>query len=178
MQKVKVKITGEQLMQDRIPIEWIEQTKQGGKRKTDSWQVPMEYLIHRNGGKEPCIPSECITRSILEAAKRFDPDRGKGNAVKEVAGGFHVQQGMIPYTYETTSEFTRMVRRKDGNRISKTNPVYYNWSCDFDLLLADWFNIDKAKSILEEAGELIGIMGWRIALRGSFGGFKVEKFKV
>ncbi len=158
-----------------------EQGKKIIKVRGDRSGTPIEYSLWRN--KEGVfVPFEWIDRCIKNAAKTVkEPGKRGGSYYKSVSACMAIMPEEIPIakTWENKPEniLRRSLRRKDGNRITKENPMFEKWELSFNIALTDGFNPEVIKGILEIGGNTIGIGAWTPRCGGRFGKFEIVKFK-
>lgn len=180
MQTVNVKIKGETpFIYDAPTVEELVQTT---GRKGHTPEVPLEKRLHKNG-HGLYIPFNMLDKSCGQAARMFkEPGRRGASYEKSYYGLVRIGEDEIPmnpreWVNSRENILARPLRRKDGNLIWKESPMLREWSAEFTFIV-DEFDVDVLRQILETAGKMVGIGGWRPQCRGRFGKFSVEKFKV
>jgi len=176
MQNINVKIKGmSPLLVDRPDEEQIGQTT---KRKGSTVESPLEHSLYKNGHGY-YAPFTWIDRTIKNASKSFkEPGKRGSTYYKTISGAFVIEPEEVIIEPQEWIPFVRSLRRKDGNRIIKTSPMFDSWSMNFQIVLMEWFDTEVMKNILEEAGRVVGIGGWTPRCGGRFGKFEIVKWKV
>lgn len=180
MKTVTTKIEGvTPLIYDRPTYEEIT-----GKTKRQGLvgATPLEERLHKNG-HGVFIPFWWIHKACQVAAKRTkEPGRRGASYLVSYSGLVTISTDEIPLTpnewvRSPENIFSRHLRRKDGNVVWKESPIFREWSAEFQFEV-DGFDTDVLREILEEAGKINGLGGWRPQCGGRFGKFKVVKWEV
>lgn len=176
MKTINVKIKGDKLMMDRFPIEWELEKKASAKRASDKTEPPIEMLLHSNG-EGIFIPSVAIKKSLKEASKRFI-ERKQTTYFKSISGGVQVEPECVILSPQEWEVLTRALKKDKKATIIKSNPVFHNWSAEFQLSIDELIAPpDVVKEILITAGKVEGLLSWRPNCGGEFGKFTVVEFK-
>ena len=136
-----------------------------------------ETKVYRMKDGNLYIPAEAIKGCLVNAAsyKKF----GKYSAKPIVAGCVQILPLQISLNTKDYEVDERTVVIRGRGRIIRARPLVDNWKINFKLEYDAGFitNGNLIKAILEEGGRRVGIMDFRPAKLGSFGMFKVTKWK-
>lgn len=158
--------------------EAIEQKK--GRRTTRSYD-PVEdaeksAYWSSKGKKELIIPSQVIYASLLNASSFHKIGRRSAKAI--LAGSIRVDPSEISLGTDKYEVDIRPVVIQRA-RVIKGRAILPEWKASFKIIYNKDLIADEQiiKTILEEAGQRIGIMDFRPQKGGQYGTFKVIKFK-
>jgi len=178
MKKVQVEITGITPLLMNNPASMIENATNELKSKTKEMnhEEAAEKLTYKDKNGELYIPAEAIKGTLIGASsyKKI----GKFTARPMIAGGVSILPQKISLgTKEYELDIRTVVIQR--NRVVKARPMIENWKASFELLYNEKLigNSEIIKSILTEAGERVGLLDFRPQKLGSFGMFKVTKWK-
>ncbi len=179
MEIIKVEITGTTpLLMNKYNIE-AELERQKGKRITKTYdpQEEAEKSAYWGAGKkkELIVPSEVIYASILNASSFHKI--GKRSAKSILAGSIRVEPMEISLGTNKYEIDTRPVVIQRA-RVLKSRARIDNWKVSFNIVYSEKLIADPQiiRTVLEEAGERIGIMDFRPQRGGAYGCFKITKF--
>lgn len=178
MKTVKVEITGTSPLLMNSPKGMLEDVGSKVKSKTEKRDSSKEAekVAYRTKKGELYVPAEAIKGCLVGAAsyKKI----GKYAARPMIAGGVFIQPHEIILgvkDYEVDLR-TVVIQRQ---RVVKARPRIDSWKLSFELQYNEKLigNSEIVKSILEEAGERVGLLDFRPQKLGSFGMFKVTKWQ-
>lgn len=176
MKKIFVEITGVTPLLMNNPAAML-LPKTGLTRTTEKRdpQKEAESVLYINSDKKLYVPSTAIKGSMINAAsyKKFD----KYSAKPMIAGGMMIlPEQVLLNTQKWEIDLRTVVIQKA--RVPKARPKVNEWKLNFEIVYNDkLFRGELLKPILEEAGERVGLLDFRPAKLGSFGMFKVTKWK-
>ncbi|KKM76726.1 hypothetical protein LCGC14_1377260 [marine sediment metagenome] len=179
MKTIRVEINGTTpLLMNKYNIE-AELERQKGKRITKTYDPKEEAEKSAYWGsgkkKELIVPSEVIYASILNASSFHKI--GKRSAKSILAGSIRVEPMEISLGTNKYEIDTRPVVIQRA-RVLKSRARIDNWNISFNIVYSEKLIADPQiiKTVLEEAGERIGIMDFRPQRGGAYGCFKITKF--
>ena len=179
MKTIKVEIEGTSpLLMNKYNVE-AELERQKGKRITKTYdpKEEAEKSAYWSLGKkkELIIPSEVLYASILNASSFHRI--GKRSAKSILAGSIKVEPmevslGTNKYVIDTRPVVIQRAR------VLKSRAKLEKWKVSFNIIYSEDLIADPQiiKTVLEEAGQRIGIMDFRPQKGGMYGCFKVIKF--
>lgn len=180
MKEIHVEIVGTTpLLMNKYNVEQ-ELNRQAGKRITKTYdpKEEAEKSAYWSVGKkkELIIPSQVLYASILNASSFHKI--GKRSAKSILAGSIRVEPMEVSLgtdKYEIDSRPVVIQR----NRVLKSRAILKEWSASFKIVYDEKLIADPViiKTVLEEAGQRIGIMDFRPQKSGPYGCFDVTKFK-
>jgi len=180
MKNIKVTIEGTSpLLMNQYNVE-AELQRQKGKRITKTYipEEEAEKSAYWGTGKkkELIIPSGILYASILNASSFHKI--GKRSAKSILAGSIRVEPMEISLGTDKYKIDTRpvvIVRQ----RVLKSRARLDEWKASFEIIYSEKLISDPQiiKTVLEEAGQRIGIMDYRPQKGGPHGTFKVIKFE-
>ena len=167
MKTYRIKISGKELIMDACNERTMATS---GKNKPEL--IPTECYLHRDDRGIVFMPNIMVAFCLKEGAGRI-VERGRTTYKKTLLGRISIEPAQIHLEPQTWREFGRYVKRGDGLRVFKCNPLFENWSIEFTLKTDDGLPSDTMREILETAGQVYGIGGFRVA---GYGRFKIDKF--
>jgi hypothetical protein len=179
MKKVEVEIEGlTPLLMNRYNID-AQLAKDKGRRISQTYDPDEEAekaaYWSSTGKKVLVCPSEIIYSCILNASSFHKI--GKRSAKTILAGSIRIEPAEISFG---TSEYTVDTRAVviQRSRVPKSRARLNEWKLKFNIIYNENQIPDPQpiRTVLEEAGQRIGIMDYRPQKSGSFGTFKVTKF--
>lgn len=179
MKTIKIEIEGTSpLLMNKYNVE-AELERQKGKRITKTYDPKEESEKSAYWGtgknKELIIPSEVLYASILNASSFHRI--GKRSAKSILAGSIKVEPMEISLGTNKYVIDTRPVVIQRA-RVLKSRARLDKWKVTFTIVYSEQLIADPQiiKTVLEEAGQRIGIMDFRPQKAGMFGCFKITKF--
>ena len=179
MKTIKVEIEGTSpLLMNKYNVE-AELERQKGKRITKTYdpKVESEKSAYWGTGKkkELIIPSEVLYASILNASSFHRI--GKRSAKSILAGSIKVEPMEVSLGTDKYIIDTRPVVIQRA-RVLKSRAKLEKWKASFEIVYSEQLIADPQiiKTVLQEAGERIGVMDFRPQKGGPYGTFKVTKF--
>jgi len=184
MKTIQVEITGTMPLLMNSPKAMLEpKPSVSNPNEKPSYEKDAEKVAYRNAKGNLFVPCQAIKGSMINASSFKKV--GKYAAKSIIASGVRIQpleieildmKGKPIKNYEIDLR-TVVVQRT--NRVIKARPKIENWKLQFDLLYNEKMIGDTAiiSTILEDAGERIGILDFRPQRNGDFGVFKITKFK-
>lgn len=176
MKKIKVEIEGISPLMMTNPKSMLTKKEVTGTTEKYDINEQAENYLYKSDGKL-YIPCESIKGCIIDASsyKKI----GKYSAKPIIAGAINITPAQIILNTNKYEIDYRTVVLQRRNRIPCARPVIKDWKVSFDLNYNEKLisNPTIIKSILEEGGERVGILAFRPAKLGSFGMFKVTKWK-
>lgn len=184
MKTIFVQLKGNTPLLMNSPKGMLEDDSKSLSKKTEKrdWNVEAEKVSYRTKDGFLYVPSTAIKGCLINASsyKKI----GKYSARPIIAGGVMVFPDEIKIKdlkckdikdYEIDLR-TVVIQRA---RVLKARPKIIDWILEFEIkinenLIAD---VDIVKTILEEAGERVGILDYSPRKTGNFGTFSVTKFK-
>jgi hypothetical protein len=146
------------------------------RNKTDADHEEMARLewfgsLYLKDGK-PCLPGEILEAAFVAAAK-------KQKQGKQAQAGIFCPDS-YPLLYDGARKPEQLWGDRDyrhtvgvrvqQNRVSRTRPIFRNWSCKIEVQYDDeLLNAEEVNDIVRIAGEIIGVGDWR----PKYGRFKV-----
>lgn len=176
MKRVKVELTGISPLLMNNPIAMLEEKtdKLRTEKRNPTDDAKKTLYLDENG--KLYVPSTAIKGTLINAAayRKF----GKYAAKSIVAGGVTILPEKIilePQKWEIDYR-TVVIQRA---RVPKARGKVSNWKLSFELLYNEKLigSSELIKPILEDAGERVGILDFRPQRMGSFGMFRVTKWK-
>lgn len=180
MKTIKVKIKGRTpLLMSRYNIE-EQLARKVGRATTKTYDIDEEaensaYWKSTGKKKELMIPAQCIYSSMLNASSFHKI--GKRSARSILAGSIRIEPEEIGLgTAKYVKDIRAVVIQKA--RVPKSRAKVEKWEVEFDIIYNEKLIADAQiiKTILEQAGERIGLMDYRPAKSGYFGTFEVVQF--
>ena len=181
MKRIKCKIVGETaLLMNRYSVQAQIQQKAGGRAITKTYDTDVEaensaYWTSK-GKKELMIPANVLYSAILNASSFHKI--GKRSAKSILAGSIRIEPAEISLgTDKYEVDIRGVVIQR--NRVPKARARIDTWSAEFEIVYNEKLIGEPQiiKTILEQAGERVGIMDFRPQKSGWFGLFKVTEFK-
>lgn len=181
MKQVKCKIVGTSpLLMNRYSVEAQIQQKAGGRAVTKTYDVDVEAensaYWTTSGKRELMIPANVLYSAILNASSFHKI--GKRSAKSILAGSIKVEPNEISLGTDKYEVDVRgvVIQR---NRVPKARARLDEWSAEFTIIYNEKMIGEPQilKTILEQAGERVGIMDFRPTKSGWYGCFSVEQFK-
>lgn len=180
MKKILIEIEGiTPLLMNKYNIE-TELSRQKGKRITKTYDPEEEAeksaYWSTTGKKQLIIPAEVIYAAMLNASSFHRI--GKRSAKSILAGSirispFEVGLGTAKYEIDTRAVVIQRAR------VLKSRPRLDKWKASFELNYPENLVGDPQiiRTVLEEAGQRVGLMDFRPQRGGGYGTFKVTKFE-
>jgi len=175
--KIQVEITGITPLLMNNPIAMLN-PKQEGKLSTEN-RDPVEEakkVLYLDEKGKLYVPATAIKGCLINASayRKF----GKYSAKPIVAGGVNIFPDRVILSNQTWEVDLRTVVIQRA-RVPKARPKIIDWKLNFELAYNEKLiaNGSLIKPILEDAGERVGLLDFRPAKLGSFGMFKVTKWK-
>lgn len=177
MKKVNVEITGISPILMNNPANMLNKKDVSlTTEKRDPHKEAESKLYITKEGKL-YVPATAIKGCLVNASsyKKF----GKYSAKPLVAGGVSILPDEIILDNQKWELDYRTVVLQKKNRIPCARPKVMNWKLKFELMYNEKLigSSDLLKTILEEAGERVGLLDFRPAKLGNFGMFKVSKWQ-
>ena len=179
MKTIKIEIEGTTpLLMNKYNVE-AELERQKGKRITKIYDPKIESEKSAYWGtgnkKELIIPSEVLYASILNASSFHKI--GKRSAKSILAGSIKVEPMEISLGTDKYVIDTRPVVIQRA-RVLKSRARLDKWKVSFQIVYSEQLIADPhiIRTVLEEAGQRIGIMDFRPQKSGMYGCFIVKKF--
>ena len=176
---IQVEIEGTTpLLMNKYNME-AELSRQKGKRITKTYDVNVESEKGAYWGsgkkKELIIPSEVLYASILNASSFHKINRRSAKSI--LAGSIRVEPMEISLG---TSKYVVDIRPVviQRARVIKGRARLDKWKASFQITYNEKLIGDPEiiRTVLEEAGQRIGIMDFRPQKGGQYGTFKITKF--
>lgn len=143
--------------------------------------VRAEYHCYRNGNGKCFIPADQLRGSFIGAGSMVKGKVGSGRSksMKQVvAAMFMVTPDHIEIPDFDTIDKRSAVNKNVKARVMVIRPKWTEWEAEFKLnVMNDTITSETVKSIIENAGDYIGIGSFRPTNNGMFGRFQVEEFK-
>lgn len=182
MKKIEIEIEGTSPLLMHSCENMMQQTATKNPAKNYNPEDDAEKVAYRNKKKELIVPSRCLKAAILNAASWYK--FGKKSAKPIIAGCTRIE----PYDINLTDEKGKMVKDYkidmrpvvvQRSRIIRARPRLDEWKLKFYIIYNDDMIGDTSiiRSIVEEAGQRIGILDNRPQKYGENGTFKVTSFK-
>lgn len=180
MKQIKVTIEGTSpMLMNKYNVE-AELQRQKGHRITKTYdpKEEAEKAAYWSTGKkkELIIPSEVLYASLLNASSFHKI--GKRSAKSILAGSIRVEPaeislGTAKYVIDTRPV---VIQR---NRVLKSRAKLNEWTATFEVVYNENLiaNPEIIRTVLEEAGQRIGIFDFRPQKGGPYGTFKIIDFK-
>ena len=146
--------------------------------KEDSLRA--QYHMYINDKGKPFIPSEHLRGSFIGAGSFVKAKVGntKKSMKNIVAGMFMVMPEQIPLSNDWTIDKRSAVNRNIKARVIVIRPKWEKWEAKFKLIIDnDTITDETARSIVEYAGQYVGIGSFRPTNNGMYGRFKIAEFK-
>ena len=179
MKKIDVEIEGvTPLLMNKYNVQ-AELDRQKGKRITKTYDPEVEADISAYWGtgkkKELIIPSEVLYASILNASSFHKINRRSARSI--LAGSINIEPFEISLGTDKYIIDNRPVVIQRA-RVIKSRARIDKWKATFKILYDERLISDPfiIKTVLEEAGQRIGIMDFRPQKGGRYGTFKITKF--
>ena len=187
MKKIQVEITGDTPLLMCSPKKMIKDNMEGDKAKIKTSKkgtlydpkIEAEGFAYRKSNKELYIPQEAIYGAIINGASWYKIN--KRSAAQVLAGAIRIdpiEVGLGTKNYKIDSRPVNVGGRK-SSKIIRHRPRIEKWKVSFTIIYNDGMIGDASiiKEVLQEAGERVGILSFSPRNRGSFGCFKVTKWK-
>jgi hypothetical protein len=178
MKEIRVELEGITPLLMNSPKAMLEPTK-AVKNRLEKYnpEVEAEKATYRNEAGKLYVPSTAIKGTMINASS-FKKS-GKYAARSIIAGGVKVKETEIPISpqkYEIDLR-TVVIQRQ---RVVKARPKFPVWKLNFTLVYNEEIigDVNLIRSILDDAGQRIGLLDFRPQKSGEFGQFKVTKFEV
>lgn len=139
-----------------------------------------EFACHRNKYGQLFIPSDQLKGSFINAGSYVKAKvGGRSKSMKQIVAAMFMvlpEQILIP-EYDAIDKRSA-VNHKVKARIIKIRPKWTVWEAEFDLVVSeDSITKDMIKSIIEYAGNYVGIGSFRPTHNGMFGRFELISFE-
>lgn len=176
MKKINVTIRGTApLLMNRFNMEnALEQAKGKRVNKTYDPQEEAAKSAYWSSGKkkELMIPAYCIYACILNASSWYKYQKRSAKSV--IAGSLRIEPDEVGLGTDKYEIDLRPVVIQRA-RVLKARPVLKKWEATFTIVYNDKMINDTTilRQIIEEAGSRIGLLDWRHAKGGMFGGFEI-----
>jgi hypothetical protein len=135
--------------------------------------------LYSDGKGNPVVPSRCVEGALVKAgAGKTAAGHGKKSYKGFLLAGAEVTPEEIPLISEPyIIDKRRAVIGRQG--IIRCRPRFDKWALEFNLVIKDAYLLGHGqdamlKSVMEDAGLLVGILDFR----PKFGRFKVTEFKM
>ena len=179
MKKINVEITGVTPLLMNSPKSMIDENiskKLQTKTKEYDLEKEAKKLAYVNSKGELYVPAEAIKGALINASsfKKI----GKYAAKSIIAGGVFIMQPEISLKTKKYNLDVRTVVIQRA-RVVKARPKIDKWKLNFELQYNENMigNGKIIKTILQEAGQRIGLLDFRPQKHGSFGMFEVTKWQ-
>lgn len=179
MKTIQVEIEGISPLLMNSPKSMINQMTDSSLKKTTQKRdvkKDAEKLAYIKDNGELYVPAEAIKGCLVNAASYKKV--GKHSARPIISGGVFITPAQIGLgTKDYKIDVRTVVIQK--SRIVKGRPVIEKWKLSFELIYNESLISEPnlIREILEEGGQRVGILDFRPAKLGSFGMFKVTKWK-
>jgi hypothetical protein len=179
MKEIEVEIVGITPLLMNSPKSMIDEMTMSSVKKTTQKKdikEEAEKLAYRDKNGMLYVPCEAIKGTIVNASayKKI----GKYTAKPIIAGGVMISPIQISLGKKDYEIDLRSVVVQRGQRIIKARPLIDNWKLNFTIIYDETMLVgDDIKPLLEEAGKRVGILDFRPHKNGSFGTFKITKWK-
>lgn len=182
MKKIKVEIegTGAGILMHSAEAMEQESAKKNPTKQYDNVKEA-EAVAYRNKDGNLYIPSRCVKACILNGCSWYK--FGKKSAKPIIAGCTRVEPGKVVLKDKRNKPIKKyeidlrpvVVQRA---RIMRARPLIENWKAEFEIVYDERMILqtDIIRSVLEEAGQRIGLLDNRPQKYGENGTFKVNKF--
>lgn len=187
MKSYKVKIKGlspymQHRMDDQKLEEWEKKRGLIIERSDVAHEdaVRAEYHCYRNGNGRCYIPADQLRGSFIGAGSMVKAKvGGRAKSMKQiVAAMFMVTPDHIDLPDYDAIDKRSAVNRNVKARVITIRPKWTDWQAEFTLnVMNDTITSETVKSILEYAGDYIGIGSFRPTNNGMFGRFTITDFK-
>jgi hypothetical protein len=145
-------------------------------------KIEAENVAYRNKSGDLIVPGRCLKACILNAASWYK--FGKKSAKQIIAGCTRIE----PYEIVLTNKKGKALKKYEidlrpvvvqRSRIIRSRPRLDEWQLKFDLIYNDDIigDVKILQSIIEEAGQRIGILDNRPQKYGENGTFELISFK-
>lgn len=178
MKKIQVEITGETPLLMHSAKAMVLET-QGKIRKTTkeyNHEEEAEKVAYRKKDGKLYVPFEAIYGCMINASSWKKV--GKYALKPIMAGAIRIEPmeiGLGTKKYEIDLR-TVVIKR---NRVVRARPRINKWKINFTIVYNEnMIKPDLIKEVLKEGGERVGILDFSPRNRGSFGTFKITKWKV
>lgn len=147
--------------------------KNSAAKKTDN----LESYVYRNDASELCIPGEYLRMAIVNAAKfRQDPRSPRKSAMDLYKAAIVcltplASLGTVNWDYLDTRR--AVVQRQGINRTRPAMKVGWRAEFDFQVNLPEYVARNDLRSVIEQAGRLIGVGDFR----PTYGRFAISMFE-
>lgn len=138
-----------------------------------------EYHCYRNGNGKCFIPADQIRGALIGAGTYVKAKvGGRAKSMKQiVAAMFMVNPDHIELPDYDQIDKRSAVNRNVKARVICVRPKWSVWEVEFTLLVMnDTLTQETIKSILEYAGDYVGIGSFRPTNNGMFGRFEIKEF--
>lgn len=183
MKEFKIKIKGitpymQHRMDDQKLEEWEKKRKLIHERPdvSDSDATRAEYHCYRNSDGNCYIPSDQLRGSFINAGSAVKAKvGGRSKSMKTIVAAMFMvtpEQILLP-DYDAIDKRSG-VNRNVKARIITIRPKWTNWEAEFILDVGEKSTtIDMVRSIIEYAGNYVGIGSFRPTNNGMFGRYKL-----
>jgi len=172
--RITVKIKSKSaLLMHRYPLLKIE----GFENKTPEEQA--ELSAYRDPDtRELYVPGTCVQRSLVNAAV-FSKGKGRASLQKIAAACMFVTPEQISLgTKNYRLDSRAVVVPATKGRITRHRPRIDTWECTFFLDYEDTLlKAEQVRTIVDNAGERVGLLDFRPERKGPFGRFMVTEWK-
>lgn len=180
MKKIKVEIEGTSpLLMNKYNVQ-AELDRQKGKRITKTYEPKEEAkksAYYSKDGSTLIIPGLCIYASMLNASSFHKINRRSAKSI--LAGSIRVTPEEISLGTKKYEIDIRPVVIQRA-RVLKARARLDKWKAEFEILYSEKLisNPEIIRTVLEEAGERIGLLDFRPQKSGFYGCFKINKFEI
>lgn len=175
MKRIQIEIEGLQpgLLMHRYPMVKVENEQ----LLTPEEQAEIS-AYRKPDSKELYLPGNAVKQALVAAAS-YSKGRGKGTLSKIAAATFFVEPEYIGLGVQDYVIFSASVIIKaTKGRIVRHRPHLPEWKAKFALLYDETkTSKEQIKKIVEDCGQLVGVLDFRPACKGPFGRFMVTKFE-
>jgi hypothetical protein len=180
MKKIEVEISGDAILMHspKAMLEGDNSSKMKMRSSVKDYdpKEEAEKGAYRMKSGELYVPAEAIFGSMLRGASF--KKAGKYAAKSVMAGNVRVEPREIGLGTKDYEIDIRTVVLNRKARIVRARACVKDWKIKFNIIYNDEMIAQETiKSCLEDAGSRIGILDFRPATSGSFGTFKIDKFK-
>jgi len=173
MIRVKISISGEQLMMHKMNTDF---TQQQVKKKIakDNFETQAKMAAYTEDDGTLYFPSDWIVGTMIQASKFFKKEKPPLSNV--IAGLVSIKPAHISLNTKKYEVDVRNVHNFKAGRFPVGRPLIKDWKASFTF---EWnpeiLSITPAslKSILTMAGQAVGIGSYRPAHTGPFGRFEI-----
>jgi hypothetical protein len=174
-------------MQHRMDDQKLEQWEKNRGQIHERKEVPTEdskraeYHCYRNSEGKCFVPSEQLRGSFINAGSYMKAKvGGRSKSMKQiVAAMFEVFPEQIIVPDYNAIDKRSAVNRNIKARIIQIRPKWTDWQIEFFINISDSsITTDSVKSIVEYAGNYVGIGSFRPTNNGMFGRFELVSIEL